>query len=228
MTTGTIIVQDALFQRGVLAEGQAPNADQLATGLRFLNRMLDSWSAEKAMIFVITQETFTTVDGTGEYDTDDFDSGNGRPSAVNFLTLTLSGVTYNVTLVDNQTYAQITFKNINSIPTICYYDSDYPVANFFFYPVPYAAFTAAVDVYRPITSAITASTNLVLPEGYEKAIVDNLTIYYNSGVPPTAQMRLDAKDSRDIIKRANYTPLIMNSPINSGYSVSNDFPMSGW
>jgi len=228
MTTGTVLVQDALCQRGILADNVAPTSDQLAVGLRFLNRMLDSWGNEAEMIYVITTETFTTTAGVATYGTSAFTSGNGRPVGVDSIVMTLSGVTYTVDLIDNQTYNSITFKNVNAIPNVCYYDANFPIANFNFYPVPFSAFLVSIDCYQKLSATVGAATDLVLPAGYEKAIVDNLAVYFNYGNPPSAQMVRDASESRNVIKRKNFVPLQLDSGINSGYSVNNDFPYRGF
>ena len=227
--TGAILVQDALCQRGILADNVAPTSDQLAVGLRFLNRMLRSWGQETEMVYVISSETFTMTPGVATYLTSLFASGNGRPNAIDSLTLVLSNVTYPCTLIDNQTYNDITYKSTQAVPTMCYYDANFPDATFHFYPTPYAAFTCNVDCLSPLSSTdIAAATVVYMPDGYEKAIVDNLSVYLNYGNPPTPQMIKDANDSRNILKRRNFQPLLMETGINSGYSVNNDFPYRGF
>jgi len=228
MTTGTVIVQDALCQRGILADNVAPTTDQLAVGLRFLNRMLDSWGNEAEMIYVITSETFTTTPSVATYSTTSFSSGNGRPVGVDSITMVLSGVTYSVDLIDNQTYNSITFKAVDAIPTQCYYDANFPNANFNFYPRPFAAFTVNVDCYQKLSGTVGASTDLVLPAGYEKAIVDNLAVYMNYGNPPTRQMIIDANESRNVLKRRNFAPKEMNTRIQNGADFCNGFLYKGF
>ena len=229
MTTVATIIQDSLCQRGVLADDVAPSTAQLNTGVRFLQRMLDSWGIDTQMVYVIATESFTTTAGTAEYLTSLFTSGNGRPNSVDSMTVVLSNVTYPIDMISNQAYNDIVYKSTQSIPNVCYYDGNFPDATFHFYPTPNAAFTVYVDCLRPLTtSALTSATVLSLPAGYEKAIVDNLAIYQNYGNPPTPQMIKDANESRAVIKRTNYRPLVMDAGINSGYSVSNDFPYRGF
>lgn len=50
ITAGTLI-NDALLEIGVLAEGDTPTADMSASGLRVLNRMLDSLSTNQAFAY---------------------------------------------------------------------------------------------------------------------------------------------------------------------------------
>lgn len=226
MTTGTILVQDALVQRGVIPENTAPSADQLASGLRWLNRMLDSWSNEISMLYSINTESFPLTAGTASYSTSLL--ANGRPVSVDFMFVRLSNIDYEVKLVDNQTFNAVTYKPTPSVPSICYYNDGFPNGTFNFYPIPYAAFTCFVDVLRVLSGPITATTDVVMPPGYEKAIVDNLAVYMNYGLAPTQQMLNDARESRAVLKRRNYTPLIMNTGLGGSHSVNNDFPYRGF
>jgi hypothetical protein len=228
MTTGAILVQDALCQKGVLADDVAPSAAQLAVGLRSLNRMLESWGVETEMIYVMNSETFTTVTGQQSYTTADFVSGSGRPVGVDSITLTLSGVTYPCEFVDNQTFNNITFKAVNSIPNICYYDANFPIANFRFYPVPFSAFTVQVDCLEKLSGPVAAATDLVLPEGYERAVIDCLVVSTNYGLAPSQQMLRDASESLNRIKRKNYVPLKMDVRIGGTHSVNNSMPFRGF
>lgn len=226
MTTGTVLVQDALQKRFILAPNQEADEDQLATGLRWLNRMLESWGAQKPMLYTITEETFTLTPSTASYSTSLLASG--RPASVDYLFNRLSSVDYPCKLVDNQTYADVQYKPVDAVPTLCYYNDGYPNGTFYFYPRPYAAFECHVFVRRVLTSTITATTDVALPPGYEAAIVDNLAVYYPFAVPATPDMKRDAMNGKKLLKIANYEPLISKVAVNSGYSVNNDFPYSGF
>lgn len=226
MTTGTILVQDALCQRGILADNVAPSSDQLTVGLRFLNRMMDSWGIDTSMLFQIATESFPLTAGTSTYSTSLLAAG--RPQSIDSLYVSLNNIDYPVRLVSNQEYNEVTYKLTQSVPNICYYDDGYPNANFKFYPIPYAAFTCYVDTRRVLTGTIGAATDVLLPAGYEKAIVDNLACYLNYGNPPTPKMLKDAEESKKIIERVYYTPLVMETNMDSNYDVSLDFPYRGF
>ncbi|TXH15350.1 MAG: hypothetical protein E6R03_07305 [Hyphomicrobiaceae bacterium] len=226
MTTGAVLVQDALAKRFVTAPNEEPDADQLAFGLRWLNRMLESWGAEKPMLYTITEETFTLTAGTASYSTSEL--ADGRPASVDYLFNRLSNVDYPCKLVDNQTYADVQYKPVNAVPSICYYNDGYPNGTFNFYPRPYASFECHVYCLRVLTGTITSTTNVALPPGYEKAIVDSLAVYYPFAVPATPDMKKDADNARKLLMRANYVPLISRIGIDKDYSINNDFPFSGF
>lgn len=226
MTTGAVIVQDALAKRFILAPGASPDTDQEDFGLRWLNRMLESWGAMKPMLYTITEETFTLTAGTASYSTTELT--DGRPASVDYLFNRLSNVDYPCQLVDNQTWADVQYKPVNAVPSICWYNDGFPNGTFNFYPRPFGAFECHVFCRRVLTGTITADTDILLPPGYEAAIVDNLACYYPYEVPASPDMKRDAKNGMDLLKRANYVPLIAKVKIDRGYSVSNDFPFSGF
>lgn len=226
MTTGTVLVQDALAKRFVLEPNVEADADQLAFGLRWLNRMMESWGAEKPMLYSVNEETFTLVAGTASYSTTELT--DGRPASVNYMFNRLSNVDYPCQLVDNQTWADVQYKPVNAVPTICWYNDTFPNGTFNFYPRPFGSFECHVFTQRVLTGEITATTDVLLPPGYEAAIVDNLACYYPFAVPASADMKRDAKNGMDLLKRANHVSLISKTTIPSSYSISNDFPFSGF
>jgi len=56
--TGLDLVSRSLSLIGVLASGETPSGAESSDGLSFLNDLLDSWNAERLMVFTITREAF--------------------------------------------------------------------------------------------------------------------------------------------------------------------------
>lgn len=226
MTTGAVLVQDALAKRFVLEPNVAPDADQMAFGLRWLNRMMAQKSVPKGNIYTINEETFNLSAGVASYSTSLL--ADGRPVSIDYLFNRLSNVDYPCQIVDNQTFADVTYKPVNAVPTIMYYDDGFPNSTFNFYPRPNAVYECHVFCRRLLTGEIEEDTDVVLPPGYEAAIVDALACYYPFAVPATADMKRDAENGWKFLRRNNYEPLISKVSINSGYSVNNDFPYAGF
>lgn len=225
MTTGAVIVQDALAKRFILAPGQEPDQDQMAFGLRWLNRMLQAKSAEIPNLFKLDEEVFNLATGVASYSTSLL--SGGRPVSINYLFNRLSDVDYPCELVDNQTYADVMYKPVNAVPNICYYDDNMPNGTLNFFPRPYAVFECHVYVNRLLVAGtIDEDTDIVLPPGYEAAVIDALAVYYPYEVPASPAMERDARNGWALLKRLNYTPLISKLAIDRSYSVNNDFPMN--
>lgn len=227
MTTGTILVSDALLQIGIVTPAQTIKANDLTIGLRWLNRMIGSWANVRDMIFATATETFTFVANQADYTTALLASG-ARPTALNYMNVTLSGVNYPCRIIVNQSWADIGYPPATGIPEVCYYDAAYPAGTMHFWPIPYSsALTCNVYTQRPLTGTILAATDVLLPDGYEKAIVDNLAIYSATafpGAPVSALLQQEAKEGRRVLGVTNYTPLVSTI----GWAGAGPYPPTQW
>ena len=79
--SSTDIITEALEQCGVLAEGQAPNSDQLASSLRTLNMLTKHWQAAGLNLFAVqtlylfpkkTQQSYIISSSTTDHVTSSF------------------------------------------------------------------------------------------------------------------------------------------------------------
>lgn len=227
MTTGTVLVADALLQISIVTAGQTVKANDLAIGLRWLNRMLASWANVRTMLFTTATETFTFVANQADYTTAVLASG-ARPTALNYMNITLSGVNYPCRIIVNQSWADIGYPPATGIPEVCYYDAAYPAGTMHFWPIPYSsALTCNVYTQRPLTGTILAATDVLLPDGYEKAIVDNLSMYLATaypGAPVSDLLRMEAKEGMRVLKVTNYTPLVSGI----GWANNGAYPATQW
>ncbi len=227
MTTGTVIVTDALIGLGVVSQAGAATATQLAVGLRWFNRMMDSFANVRALLYTTATETFTFVASQAAYTTAVLASG-ARPVALNYMNVTLSGVNYPCRLIVNQSFADIGYPPATGIPEVCYYDAAFPAGTMTFWPIPYSsALTCNVYTQRTLTGTILAATDIILPPGYEKMLVDCLTEYLLGafpGAPFSDQQRKEAKESRRVLKVTNYTPLVSSI----GWSRNGAYPPTQW
>jgi len=226
MTTISTLVTDAAFQAGVLGQDQTLSSGDSQLILRVLQRMLDSWSNEKLMIYANDAETFTMTAGTQSYSTSILT--NGRPVAITSLRATLGTVDYPIDEIDQLTWNDIAVKSIQSIPRQMYYDTAFPNANMFFFPVPNANYTITMYCQRALSgnTPLTLTTTLSMPLGYEQAIVDGLSVAISPffGKQATQQMVANMIASRAKLKRVNFTPLEMDTPFDGSGDISNAFP----
>ena len=212
MTTGAVLVQDAMIQAGIIGSTETVTANDQALVLRRLNRMVESWDNENLMLFALSGQSFTMVAGQSAYPSNTYLT-DGRPTSIDAITVRLSNIDYPVDIIDNQTWNAIPYKPTTGIPAQCFIDTDYPNTTLRFYPTPYGEFTCFVQARSPLFGTIDASTDVVGPRGYEKAIVDNLAIDIapSFGVEITPGMVQSAKESRAVLKRNNYNPLQMET-----------------
>ena len=232
MTTVATLCQDAAFEAKVLGQDQTLYAGDAQLILRWLNRMLDSWTNERQMIFNNEVATFTMTPGVATYLTSVLPKG--RPTAITAMKVRLNNIDYEVTFIDLYKWNEISYKLTQSIPDQCYYNPNFPDGEMNFYPVPYADFTCTVTANYPLggTTALTLADDLVMPAGYESAIVSNLAVEiwesFKGGEPP-ASLQAKATKSKAVLKRTNFQPLEMNTPFDQKYDdISNAFLYRGF
>ena len=228
MTTVATLITDAAYAAGVLGQDQTLSSGDSQLFLRVLQRMLDSWSNEKQMIFLNDVESFTMTAGTQAYSTALLT--NGRPVAITSLRLSLSGIDYPCEPMDQNQWNDIAVKSVSSIPQRYYYDDGYPQATMFFYPVPYANFTVNMYCQRQLQGNLNMTDTLLMPLGYEQAIVDGLAVAVLPffGKQATPQQVAQMKQSRAVLKRTNYQPLEVSTPFDDVGDISNAFPYRGF
>ena len=227
--TGESIVKDAMLNAGILGVGQTMSNEDLSLGLRILNRLIQSWGNENLMIYATSTADFTMVPNQAEYSTTLFT--DGRPMSIHSMYVSLNNIDYEVEMIDQQTYDAIPYKPAPAIPNKCFYNNSFPNGSLFFYPTPYAAFTCHVITRMPLVSGtIAASTTISLPLGYEKALVDCLEVelYRPFQKPVRPDSVAAAKESKAVLKRLNYEPVVMQSVMDKVYDVSNGFIYKGF
>lgn len=218
MTTGADLVTRAFQASGIYGSGEAISADDSALALSVCNSMLDSWSNERGMIYDVYIDSFTMTPGQASYSSSLL--SNGRPIAVDSIYIRQSNVDYPIELIDNQTYGEISYKPTGGLPDKCYVDTGYPDITFFFFPVPSTPYTAFISGWKKLQDTITLTTTLAMPLGYEKAIIDNLSLelcpYFDRN--PSPLLVKSAARARKVLKLTNYVPLEMetNTPIGQG------------
>lgn len=230
MTTGLTVVSDALIAAGIAAQGDPIPPEDSSLALRILNRMMDSSSNEAGMIYALRPDTFTMVAGQQAYSSTSFASAL-RPVHIDSLIVSLSNIDYPVEIIDTESFQNISYKPVNSIPQYVTITAAMPVLTLDFWPRPYAAFVCTLQVFTPLISTISEITVLSLPPGYEDWIVSNLSIRCANSWrrPVTPDMRLQARNARMALKRANYEPPLMEMNLGGTLSqVTNALITGGW
>lgn len=231
MTTVATLVNDAAYDAQILGQDQTLSSGDAQLLLRKLNRMLDSWSNERQMIYSNTVQTFLMTPSVAQYSTSLLSLG--RPVSIDSMTVTLNNIDYAVDMIDLLKWNEISYKLTEAIPNQCYYNANIPNGEFNFYPRPYAAFLCTVyGSYQLAQTPVILATDLILPPGYEAAIVASLAVEawnsFKSGDPSPSMIK-KMIDTRAVIKRTNFQPLEMATPFdhNDG-DISNAFLYRGF
>jgi hypothetical protein len=176
-TTAHKVIKRAMRLIGVTSAGETLSPDESADGLAALNSMLDSWSAEKIMLFAFetvsyapTSESFT-IGPSG-------DKVTARPIKILSAYMRESGIDTPVDVVERQVYESIAQKDSEGLIRAIYYKPDYPNGVVYCWPVATSGQTLYLSCQQPLSSFSSLTETLCLPPGYEDALTFNLAVYY--------------------------------------------------
>lgn len=206
MATALTIITDALMEIGVIANGETPDTNQQADGLRSLNRLMETLSNARTFAYfadeislALTGQASFTVGATG-------DVVDLRPIMIESATAVLSNVTYPVSIYTVQQWDAIPDKtSTGTLPLAIYYEGNMPNGTINVYPICSGS-TIKVRVLTLVNSFATVATTLSMPPGYEEALVKNLAVdlspqYPRNSLSPITIQK--AKSSLAYIQRVN-------------------------
>lgn len=212
MTTARDLIKGALRKIAVLGTGASLNPNEAQDGLSALNQMIASWSVEGNLVFTQQFETFPIVNGQASYTVGvggDFDTE--RVFRVSSVYVTQSTQDYILTRYNKDEYARIVDKDTQSIPTIFYYDANYPLSNLKLYPVPVGVVSITLVDENALSGFDSLDTVFAMPPEYEEALIYNLAIrlapeYERTVLPDVATIAAKSKRIVESQNSRNNTP----------------------
>lgn len=229
MSTARDLIKDSMLLIGAIASSETPTADEQADGLRFLIRMLASWSTEGLAVHTRVREEFTLTPSDGSYTmgaSGDFNTT--RPIQIEIATIEDQSVSptteWPIEIITLAQWAAIVTKDLTAVyPTRLYADAGNPLTNIYLWPVPTVANKLVLYSWKPFSAIASANTTVDLPPGYEEAIVYNLSIrlapqYGKVAAAEVIQVAADAKES---IKRLNVKPAFLAADDSTNGTVFN-------
>ena len=210
MATANDIINDALTEIQVLEAGEIPSAADTQLGFLRLNNMMDSFQAERLMIFTIPRinlgnltigkQTYTLGIG-GDFNIP-------RPARIErygIITLNNPGQPLELPLnsfgsdmtVDQ--WAQIPVKNIlSALPLYVWDDGGNPLRNLSYWCIPNALVQATIYPWMALTSFPDLVTDITFPPGYQECVMYQLALRlanpFGGNIPPLlSTMAIEAK-----------------------------------
>lgn len=177
MATGQSLIEDSLLEIGVGSPNQTPIQSVLNHGLRVLNRMWASWSAELGPVNALTTDTHTWPSGSiSQTIGSGGDINVTRPVEIDSIQTQKDSLDYTVDRVSYPQFQSTVLKTISTdYPDVFAYQKGHPLGTIYLYPVPASALTVDINSWKALT-AFTMAGTVSLPDGYEEAIVKNLAI----------------------------------------------------
>lgn len=210
--TAQEVIKASLRLIGAIATGETPTAAEIGDGLEALNIMLGSWSDERLMVHVITEDTQALTSGTASYSI-----GTGgamdtkRPIKIQSAFIREGDRDYHLRIRGEAEYNAISQKADTGTPNLLYYSPGWTTGTIYLHPTPGSGLTLYLYSLKMFAAKgggdlVTAITSTVsFPPGYIRAIKYNLAIElapeYGKSVPPA--VLLGAVESKGSIKRIN-------------------------
>lgn len=220
----------ALRKAGVeITPRRGPNASILQDAISEENRMVGGWNLSSLTILgertdlwntISHQQSYTLgIDPTGRLTAD----WNGeRPQKIiraNLLLPTandpITKVRRKIDIVPREDWAEIVYQAVYTYPSLLYPQfndpQNTPFMRIYFKPIPDAAYQIELMTWQKIPKFTSRDDVVLLPDGYEDAIVNNLAVRLASmpwtfQKPMDPQVRVDAINSLSLIQQFNATP----------------------
>jgi hypothetical protein len=215
MSTVRDIITDALLEIGVIAPVDAIEAEDAASGLRMINRMISSWANDDLMVYTVDRQVFSLVSGQQFYTIgvggDFVTTYPVRPGQIDMASVLVSGGTVEVpiSILNDEQWRDTTVKQTpSSYPLAMWSNGNYPLNSLAFWPVPQAVNSVVLYLWGQISAFPDVNATIALPQGYEDALVYNLALRLAPGYgkainPMTAEM---ARKSMAVIRGMNWEP----------------------
>jgi hypothetical protein len=167
------IIDDSLFYIMAYGPGETVSTDDQTFALRCVNRLLDSWSAQKLSPIGVKQANYAlTGAGRYAYGIGQTWSSTTRPIKVKAAsTIAGNGLESPARIVTAEEWVTIRDKTrVGLVIESLLYDGGYPTGNVYVTPMP-AAGTCSLWTYEAIGDFVYLTDTVALPPGYETALV---------------------------------------------------------
>lgn len=190
---------DALIYIGVIAAGETPNTDDQALLLRMLNRLVDSWSAEKIALLGLTTDSIT-LSGAASYTV----TTTHRPLKIrSAATVAANGTAMPTRVRSAEEFDAIPDKTRTGLYVEdLFYDSGYATGNVYVTPKPSAG-TLQLRGYYAVSLFSAWGDTVDFPAGIERALTENLAVMAAGvwGRPLDQALAALAAESKGIVKQ---------------------------
>lgn len=198
------ILTDSLTSIGQLGTGQSMSNEQGAQGLRVGNRMIQKWSIQRLMLYLVTTRTFNLVANVQDYTVGPTGTFAGaRPTFVESAQATIPGTTMQnpLSILKKSQWDAIADTgartSANGIPDKIWPEYTFPNLAFHVHPIPQAVVAIKLGTWEVLQQFASLFDQLSLPPGYEEAIATNLAMelcpYYD--MPVSSDLQALAADA---------------------------------
>lgn len=210
-TTAIDLITRSMKLAKVLSSGETPTAEEATDALATLNDILENWDTEPMSVWASANDVVATVPGQATYTVGLGGNFNiDRPQTVDGAYITFQGVDYDLQIVGQLEFNQISLKTQqNPIPEWLLYVNEFPLGLITLWPVPSQALSLTLSTPRVLTQIPTTATVINYPPGAAKALRYALALELATefGAPVDPVLAALAADSKADYKRANKQPV---------------------
>lgn len=177
------LISSSMRLIGALASGETPTGAEASDALMVLNQMLDSWAADRLMVFTITIDEFSLVPSQQVYTYGVGGNFNAaRPARIDRISIvSLTNPAQPLELpIDYYTdwdWQQVPVKKIQTtLPQAVYDDGAFPLRNLSFWPIPTVVVNTRIYHWTQLTQYTNLTTDNTYPPGYLEALRYNLAV----------------------------------------------------
>lgn len=213
------LIQEALSEIGVMDPTMSLDDSQANNALRSLNRMLDSWSNDDFFVYTENRSVIPLTNGVQSYTLGTGGTINmDRPVVISRASILLTGTTPSpeipIRILNTQEWQDVCVKTVQGgSPTSLYITGDFPLQNLIFWPVPNITCSFVMYYWGMLNQFASVNDDVVLPKGYEDAIVYNLAVRLcpTYGRQPSQLTVANASTARHRLRETNFEPIYIGS-----------------
>lgn len=220
----------ALKQAGVVGVGQNVSAEDSADAFELLNAMVAQWAVRRWLVYALqdlsaesTGADVYTYGPSGDFNapsTDHLESAYFR-----YLNSTSPQMPdFPLSLITAyEDWSRIRLKSLTTWPQYVFFDSQFPLANVRFWPIPQAGqYELHLIAKQPIPAFTGLTQALTLPPQYQEALLYNLGLRLRTHfqLPPDLQLKALADAALMTLRNSNAAVPRLHMP--------NELPGAGW
>lgn len=232
MSVATDILYPALRLAGIVTgPGRGASNSQRADAFQALNRMLDSWSQQRLMIYSIQISRYPMVPSQPSYTIGsggDFDTQ--RPVKITQASVILTGPSEVHIPLQLLTHTQWAMKRLREIPTTVptelYNDEAHPLARLYLWGYPTAGNDLELFTWQPMTQYATQDSPVSMVPAYLEAVIYQLAVRLSGqfGTIPRPDVLQIAREAKAVVKASNaQSPQIASADIGMEGDPRSDF-----
>lgn len=213
--TAQSLITAAMQEIGALAAGEQASTDDAAWVLQKLQRLLDRYNAQMAMVYSVDFVVFTLNPGPGPVTIGPgatFDV-NQRPVSIESASLimntgapTTNQVEILLNMRDDMWWSQQTIKGLSStLPTDLYYSPNWPNGNLYFWPAPTATNQVRLEMRLVLGQITSYAARFSMPPAYWDLVINELAIQIAPSFekPVSPDLRSNFMKAQKVVESVN-------------------------